>query len=104
MGMKHSPADIEEMIKTLDMEDELKQEFNKFVADKLGSSNRPKFKPSLTGLRDRAKIRNNFLRTRFQNPNNAAEDSRSSSSTSARRRNHWWVAAVPPWSVPGGAK
>ena len=66
---EENKADIEEMIKTLDMEDELKQEFNRFVADKLGASTRPKFKPSLTGLRDRAKIRNSFLRTRFKNTN-----------------------------------
>ena len=58
-------GDIEEMMKALKMESMLKKEFDKFLEGKLPQK-RPRFRPSGTGLRDRSKIRNSILRSRFR--------------------------------------
>ena len=66
--------EIESMMKTLEMESMLKKEFDKFLENKL-SHKRPRFRPTGTGLRDRAKLRNSILRSRFRTttPNEDAE-------------------------------
>merc|ERR1712106_725879 len=58
-------GDLDEMVKALKMESMLKKEFDKFLEGKLPSK-RPRFRPTGTGLRDRSKIRNSLLRSRFR--------------------------------------